>query len=171
MTSPPWGVATIRTLLMFRKYKAAIDIKEGHLAYRGSKGYTLLGGKATQTRCLSREGHGVSKSLSRSWPCQPPGSVILLSPSQASRTKPQPTWDLLIAFQRTTCFWTQRRRGRSTCLTTVASFSEAWRSTSEPRAGTTGRSSGAQPEGVDQGWSGKGSQGELSTQLFPGGTS
>lgn len=46
---------------------------------------------------------------------------------------------------------------------TAGSFSEAWRSTSEPRAGTTGRSPGAQARwGMQAGVHGKSAQGLFS---------
>lgn len=114
---------------------------------RSCFGVCVWGGALRKDVLVEMRGASEPLSLTR-----PPGSLILLSPSQANRDEAPPTRGLRIAFQRTTCFWTPRRRGRSTCLTTVASSSEAWRSTSGPRAGTTGRSSGAQPEGVDQGW-------------------
>lgn len=89
-----------------------------------------------------------------------------------ARPEPQPTQGLTTAFQRTTCFWPQRRRDRSTCSMTTGSSSEAWRSASEPKAGTSGRSPGAQARRGTWAWTCKKSaQGPFFLHFFPGGTS
>lgn len=74
---------------------------------------------------------------------------------------PSLTPGLTTAFQRTTCSWTQRKRDKSMCSMTAGSSSGVWRSASEPKAGTSGRSPGAQTKRGVRGMRGRRRAGDM----------